>query len=151
MHPTIDAERRLAQFQSDHHNISKNMLKDILHEYAQSLHEGGISTLLAQACPSFGMNGHQPPVPGSPSTDVSEPSPTPPLNETAINTYVKIAWQIIIEKLQGRKEENTVEVFNGRRIRLTFSGPPIVSYAPRAGNTYFNFKFAGFAPTDGSK
>ena len=97
------------------------------------------------------MNGHKPPVPGSPSTDVSEPSPTPPLNETAINTYVKIAWQIIIEKLQGRKEENTVEVFNGRRIRLTFSGPPIVSYAPRAGNTYFNFKFAGFAPTDGSK
>ncbi|KAI0654605.1 galactose mutarotase-like domain-containing protein [Cubamyces menziesii] len=126
-----NAERRLAQFQSDHHNISKNMLKDILHEYAQSLHEGGISTLLAQACPSFGMNGHKPPVPGSPSTD--------------------IAWQIIIEKLQGRKEENTVEVFNGRRIRLTFSGPPIVSYAPRAGNTYFNFKFAGFAPTDGSK
>ena len=57
MHPTIDAERRLAQFQSDHHNISKNMLKDILHEYAQSLHEGGISTLLAQAC---GVSGWSP-------------------------------------------------------------------------------------------
>ncbi|KAI0328817.1 hypothetical protein GY45DRAFT_1325812 [Cubamyces sp. BRFM 1775] len=150
MHTLVfqDAERRSAEFQSAHDGISKNVLKEILHDYVQSLHEGGISTLLAQACPSLEIGG-QPPVIALPRPAVTEPRLRPLFHDAAINIYVKMIWQIIVEKLQGGKEDNTVKVFTGRRIPLTFSGPPTVSYDLQSGGVIFNFE--GFASTDGLK
>lgn len=125
------------------------MLEDMLRKYAQSLHDGGFSIFLAQLCPAPEMNGHNPPDGARSTIGVAR---KPMRSDTAINAYIKMIWKTIVDKSRRRDmSDNPAEVITDKDARkLTFSGPPIVSY-PSGPSGGISFKFKGsIISTDGS-
>ena len=119
--------------------ISDESLSSILKEYMERLHQGGLSTLIAQSCPSRVSNGCVPPQ--SPPKATPPPSPTTPiLCQSEFNVYVRVLWRNIVAKA-GPPDVHPLEHFFGKSGNsLSFDGPPTVSYIPQSREVWFRFE-----------
>ncbi|KAI0328830.1 hypothetical protein GY45DRAFT_945972 [Cubamyces sp. BRFM 1775] len=133
-----DAELRLTHIS---HNdmpsgkaaISEESLSGILKEYMERLHEGGLSTFIAQACPSVVSNGRVTPRPQSPLPA------TPNLCEQEFNVYVRVLWRNIVTN--AGPEGHSLEHVSGKSGNsLSFDRPPTVRYIPQSREVWFCFQ-----------